>query len=109
MVTMCDDHLPALDPGVIQLLQLVVTPPERTVFAALRGEEPLPESALRQRVPPSVAPAVHRCLSALADRRLVRQIGDDPQRYALTEAGRALGPVLDAVADLERSQAENQT
>jgi DNA-binding HxlR family transcriptional regulator len=104
---MCENRLPAVGPEVIWLVQLVATPPERTVLAALRAEAPLHESALRRRVPSSAASAVRPCLSVLADRRLVRRVDDDdPQRYELTEAGRALGPVLDAVAALERSHRE---
>lgn len=89
----------ALDRAVVDLVQLVATPPERTLLAALRAEGPLPEPRL---VAAAAGPParVRQALSGLSERGLVRPADGPGSTYALTEAGAALGPVLDAVDDL---------
>lgn len=90
-----DDGVPR---AVTALVGMVATPPERAVFTRVRADGPLPEPAVAARVdaPPAVV------ATTLADLEGRGVVAATPSGYALTEAGQALGPVVDAVDELRR-------
>lgn len=96
-----------VDPVVVDVVRTVRTEPERTVYRLLRTRGPLDRATVAASVAGRSGATVERCLDDLRRHGLVRRTDDSPRRYALTEAGAALGVVLDRLDEFEARHARS--
>lgn len=93
--TTADSPAESLDSETVTLLQTVVGPPDRAVLEALTGGHRTPGALAETTGLPGTD--VERALARLTEWGLVT---GGEAGYALTEAGQALGPVLEALDEL---------